>query len=195
MRFTFNLHVGLQGVTPVRLVPGPGVEPGRPCGQGILSPQCLPVSPPRRSHDARGRRGVEQARRLRLALTGLRRVRRMWHERWPRGGLPRSVQRVRGGRAPALPAMHPALCDAASGRTNHLGNAEAPVSRLNAARRSAGRPGGSAPPLSTRVQVQSGRASGPPPRPGRPVPVVPSSRSSTHPSGGPPWRTPSFCAT
>ena len=31
------------------MVPGPGLEPGRPRGQGILSPPCLPIPPPRRS--------------------------------------------------------------------------------------------------------------------------------------------------
>ena len=29
------------------LVPGPGIEPGRPYGHGILSPERLPVPPPR----------------------------------------------------------------------------------------------------------------------------------------------------
>ncbi len=30
------------------MMPGPGLEPGRPFGQGILSPLCLPVPPSRR---------------------------------------------------------------------------------------------------------------------------------------------------
>ena len=42
------------------LVPGAGLEPARPCGRGILSPLCLPVSPPGHgddcTHSAQGRR-------------------------------------------------------------------------------------------------------------------------------------------
>lgn len=29
-----------------QLVPGAGLEPARPCGQGILNPQCLPFHHP-----------------------------------------------------------------------------------------------------------------------------------------------------
>jgi hypothetical protein len=28
------------------MVPGTGLEPVQPCGRGILSPLCLPISPP-----------------------------------------------------------------------------------------------------------------------------------------------------
>ena len=38
-------------------MPGPGFEPGRALAQGILSPLCLPVPPPRRAQAA-GREGV-----------------------------------------------------------------------------------------------------------------------------------------
>jgi len=39
---------------PESLVPGPGVEPGRAFAQGILSPLCLPVPPPRHVRSASG---------------------------------------------------------------------------------------------------------------------------------------------
>ena len=63
------------------MVPGAGVEPARPCGQGILSPQRLPITPPgryalcQRAHVVIGyqaraaatwRRGSESNRRTRL---------------------------------------------------------------------------------------------------------------------------------
>ena len=45
------------------LVPGAGLEPTRPCGQGILSPQRLPITPPGQHN---WRRGSESNRRTRL---------------------------------------------------------------------------------------------------------------------------------
>ena len=38
------------GLTLCMLMPGPGLEPGLPCGKGILSPSRLPVSPSRRTN-------------------------------------------------------------------------------------------------------------------------------------------------
>ena len=35
-------------------MPGPGLEPGLPCGKGILSPSRLPVSPSRQTRKASG---------------------------------------------------------------------------------------------------------------------------------------------
>jgi hypothetical protein len=40
------LHIQISPNTLFLLVPGAGLEPARPYGQGILSPLRLPISPP-----------------------------------------------------------------------------------------------------------------------------------------------------
>ncbi len=43
------------------LVPGTGIEPVQPCGRGILSPLCLPVSPPGHELGMEAEVGIEPA--------------------------------------------------------------------------------------------------------------------------------------
>ena len=42
---------------------GAGLEPARPCGQGILSPLCLPIPPPERTYE------VERIKLLNINLS------------------------------------------------------------------------------------------------------------------------------
>src|SRR5262245_6558382 len=56
-----EIPTALRGV-----VPGAGFEPARPHGQGILSPQRLPVTPSGRTRFRHWRRGSESNRRTRL---------------------------------------------------------------------------------------------------------------------------------